>query len=78
MPEQTTRAPQLFDIPAGADRTTCRSCQAPIWFIVTAKGHRMPVSVAVEGGVAPTDSAPGRGISHFVDCPARDQHRRRK
>ena len=35
--------------------TKCRSCGAPIFWVITPKGRRMPVD--------PTD------ISHFATCP---------
>lgn len=39
---------------------TCRRCGAPIWFIVTHKGKRMPID----------EPAPGAGVtaSHFDTC----------
>lgn len=75
------RQPQYFSIPAGTPPSECRSCGQTVWWIETAAGRRMPVSVEVDGAFAPSDRRSttqhdGSGISHFVDCPSRDQHRR--
>lgn len=75
------KQPQMFDVPNGTQRQQCRSCKAPVYWIVTAKGSRMPVDCAVEGGYEPSGDAAmgtnGRGASHFVTCPDRDQWRKR-
>jgi len=47
-----------FPIPPAAPVTRCRSCGAPVIWIVTAKGKRMPVEA--EGAK--------RGESHFAHC----------
>lgn len=51
-----------WPIPPGAPEKTCRSCSAPIVWIVTASGKRMPVDPD--------------GVSHFETCPNAAQHRR--
>lgn len=73
MPE---RAPTFFDIPAGTPPSECRSCRQLVYWIRTALDRPMPVSVDVDGAYDPTATEAGQGISHFVDCPNRDQHRR--
>jgi hypothetical protein len=45
-----------------SDLGMCRSCRAPILWLLTPKGHRMPWSLA--------------GVSHFADCPTAAEHRR--
>ncbi len=51
-----------FPIPPATPVKACRSCGAGIYWIVTAKGKRMPVDPD--------------GTSHFATCPNADQHRR--
>lgn len=36
-----------------------------------------PISVGHDAAREPTPTAEGRGISHFIDCPNADQHRRK-
>jgi len=49
--------PQLYEIPADATIQRCRSfrCQAPIVYITTPRGKKMPVTCAT-------------GHPHFADC----------
>lgn len=79
------RPPQFFDVPAGTRAAQCSSCRATVYWIVTLAGKRMPVDCDIEGGYVPDGdwngggqalSPQGRGVSHFVTCPNRDQHRR--
>lgn len=79
-----SRAPQYFTVPAGTERAECRSCHAPVYWIVTDSGKRMPVDCEVEGATRPFKGVPGdggeregKGISHFATCPNAAQHRRR-
>ena len=62
-----------FDIPATVTPGSCSSCRAPIVWIITKAGKRMPVdwdSSTVElDGVR-------RGVSHFSTCPQADAHRK--
>ena len=58
MPDQT----QLFEIPADSKKANCRSCDATIYWIKTAKGNNMPVNPD--------------GSSHFGNCPDSKQHHR--
>jgi len=44
------------------DPGLCRSCGAPIFWVTTKTGKKMPVTPA--------------GISHFADCPNAAQHRK--
>jgi hypothetical protein len=49
-----------FAVPPSAPVVPCRSCRAPVVWIVTDKGKRMPVNA---------DGEDGRGESHFATCP---------
>lgn len=76
---EVQRPPHLFDIPPMERAAKCSSCGAAVYWIVTARGKKMPVDPAVPGGQVPSplkDGAPGRGVSHFATCPHADQHRR--
>jgi hypothetical protein len=53
---------RTFPVPAGTKRSSCRTCSAPVFWIVTPRGKRMPVD-------------PG-GVSHFETCAQADEHRR--
>lgn len=59
------RKPVTFDIPPGTPERTCSepSCRAPIFWIVTAAGKRMPVNAD--------------GTSHFATCPKAKEFRKR-
>jgi hypothetical protein len=53
----------------------CRSCGAPIVFLTTSTGKRMPVEA---DSVSPGDTEfePSAGHeSHFANCPNADGHR---
>lgn len=70
----TTRAPLLFDIPAGETPRQCNGCPALVYWIKTPKaGRPMPLDATV----APTDTEPGKGTSHFATCPRAAQFRRK-
>jgi hypothetical protein len=73
----TTNTPPLTAIPAGTRPARCSGCGATIYWIVTERGARAPLSVGVTGGKAPTDAEPGLGASHFVDCPAASRFHKR-
>jgi hypothetical protein len=46
------------------DRATCRSCNAPIYWIVTTKGKRAPMNLD------PATNTPlDPPVNHFVTCP---------
>lgn len=74
------------------DTGTCRSCDAPILWVRTVKGHRHPLDVEpAEGGtwrvdngvmlhVPEAERAPDQTLytSHFSSCPDADKHRRKK
>jgi hypothetical protein len=58
-------------------RERCRKCNAPIVFILTAKGRRMPIDAATfKVGDKVFDHT--RHMSHFATCPYAEQFRRRK
>lgn len=54
--------PIRYPIPPSEPQRACRSCTKPIYWIVTPAGKRMPVDPD--------------GVSHFVTCEHRDQHRK--
>jgi hypothetical protein len=54
--------PLTFEIPAGTQGSGCKSCGAPIYWIVTPSGKRMPCNPD--------------GVSHFATCPHAAEHRR--
>jgi hypothetical protein len=58
-----------FSIPPAAPIVDCRSCGAPIVWVRTVAGYRMPVN-----------AAPGEldGESHFATCPHADAWRKKK
>lgn len=58
------RAPLTFEIAPGTPQRECRSCKAPVFWILTALGKRMPVNAD--------------GTSHFSNCPNADAHRKPK
>lgn len=81
-----TKPPQFFSVPRLTRPSQCRSCKSEIFWIITDSGARMPVDcdprrvykhTASEGAKAPTDTASGRGVSHFATCPNAAQHRKR-
>lgn len=70
--------------------STCKSCGAPVTWVLTTKGKRMPLdavpvatgNVTVEDGYATVHAAIGlfvapgpRYVSHFATCPQANQHR---
>lgn len=72
----TGRPPKFFTIPAGTHPSHCKSCHQVVYWITTASDRPMPVSVEYTGAFPPQMTRDGSGISHFVDCPERDLHRR--
>lgn len=68
----------LLIIPPGTAPSRCRSCGKTIYWVKTAIGRTMPVSVQADkpDHREPTTSAEGHGVSHFADCP--DANRWRK
>ena len=55
----------------------CRVCGRPIVFLPTAGGRSIPVNVET---MSPGETVfmPGKHISHFSDCPAADQFRKKR
>lgn len=78
------RPPKFYNVPTHAQFSVC-SCGVRQYWIETAKGGKMPVNCAVEGGVLPqivvgekgAEHVTGRGINHFEDCPDRERYRKR-
>lgn len=67
--------------------STCRSCGAEIRWVTTARGRRMPLSVASSESrfVLTGENDPAGNpyaevvvtyVSHFADCPNAAQHRK--
>jgi hypothetical protein len=71
--EPPSTEPRRYAVPRGAKTGTCRSCGATIWWVTTPAGAFMPLSVAS------TETIDGRrmALPHWIDCPTRDQHRRK-
>jgi hypothetical protein len=55
---------------------TCRGCNAPIYWVVTAAGKRAPLDRAVTVVIDDAGASHAGHLSHFVTCPARDQFRK--
>lgn len=66
----------LIPIPPATRLSLCRTCRAPIYWVILPSSARAPVSTDCEGGLAPTATAPGRGINHFANCPHAARYRR--
>lgn len=66
-------------LPDGMDPAECRSCKAPIYWVTTATGKKMPVDRGGEQKVFMKDGV-GHVVrvyqSHFVSCPNASQHRK--
>lgn len=58
------RKPLKFEIPDNAARGWCSGCSAPVAWIITTKGKRMPVDPD--------------GTSHFATCIHADKFRKKK
>lgn len=56
-------------------KTNCKSCGAEIVFLLTAKGHLMPVESHTVTGEE-THYEHGKHISHFANCPSSKKHRK--
>lgn len=61
----------LFAVPKGTEPAVCQaaSCQKQIYWVLTARGKRMPVDVDTPNGKTPTRSEPGQGEPHWAVCP---------
>lgn len=75
------------------NHTYCRTCKAPIVWVLTKSGKRMPIdhaavpdgNIVIDGitahvlkpGVTPPQGVP-RYKSHFVTCPQAVDHRRKQ
>ena len=64
---------QWYDVPAGTREAECRGCAAPIYWITTPKGAKLPVDCSVDGAWSPSDTRgttphDGHGVSHFQTC----------
>lgn len=61
-------APHWWAVPAGTREASCRSCDAPIYWTLTANGARVPIDCDADGAYPPTPTADGFGPSHFLTC----------
>jgi hypothetical protein len=61
---------RLVAIPAGTRSLPCRSCKAPLYFVPTGKGGKMPVHVTPENPKHehPTSRLDGVGEPHWGAC----------
>jgi hypothetical protein len=68
---KTNRSATLLAVPAGTIAGRCRSCESPIYWVKTALGRRMPVTIdeTRPGHRMPTLALEGAGIAHFATCP---------
>lgn len=58
------------DLTERGESARCRSCQAPIYWVLTEKGKRAPYNA---------DAGPnGEPVSHFATCPESQAWRRSK
>lgn len=66
------------------NQSKCKSCQAPILWVITPKGKRTPVDAKktrvaqlmdVDGVLKIEEVAEGH-VSHWITCPSADQHRK--
>jgi len=55
--------------------TKCKSCGAEIVFVLTEKGHKMPVDAGSWNGEAMYHH--GVHVSHFSTCKNADKHRKK-
>ena len=65
----------------GMDRGDCRSCGAPIYWVTTSNGKKMPLDTGAEQKFVMRDGTAHMERvyqSHFVTCPNATQHRKNK
>jgi hypothetical protein len=73
------REPLFFTVPAGTKAAPCRGCSRFVYWIITEKNKKpMPVDVDVDGGLPPSATESGRGLSHYATCPAAARFRKRR
>lgn len=74
--------PTFFPVPAGTPAERCSVCSEPVYRIeaLDARGKRTDIDCAVVGGRAPSPTAGGLGVLHFIYCtaPARSYAARRE
>lgn len=64
-----------FSLPKGATlrQSVCRSCNAPIFWMVTKADKKMPLDIRSQR-LEPNGER--SYLSHFATCPQANQHRR--
>jgi hypothetical protein len=72
------REPFYFSVDPATPPRPCDRCPATIYFVRTTSGKRMPVRVDLPGCYPPVGPSPGRGLSHFADCPGADAMRKKR
>lgn len=55
----------FYPLPANATRSTCRSCKAPIAWVATTSGARMPLDL----GTQEQRDGVTMAQTHFAHCP---------
>lgn len=66
--QQTERAVQWYDVPAGTKHSYCKgvTCNKPIWWIMNPKTGRMvPIDCDVDGGVKPGPKVDKKQLDAF-------------
>jgi hypothetical protein len=58
-----------YEVAPGSRSRQCDLCPCIMYFGKTPKGKSTPVDCDAPGGVRPTATEPGRGVSHFKTCP---------
>jgi hypothetical protein len=72
-PPAPGREPKRYAAPLGSKVGQCRSCGAALWWVTTETGASMPLSQATAQDIDGQRMA----LPHWIDCPTRDQHRRK-
>lgn len=64
-----------FSMPKGAPlrQSVCRSCGAPIFWMVTKADKKMPLDIR---SARLEEDGTRTYLSHFATCPQADQHRK--
>lgn len=66
--------PSEYILPNADHIVDCQSCGAPMRFVVTANGKRMPLSLKT----AETRDGVTYALPHFIDCPQAKEWSRKR
>lgn len=75
MAQRNDRSPEhksgqhWYIVPKNTRPSTCKGCDAPMYWITNDRDRRVPIDCDVEGAHAPTQREDGYGVSHFTTCP---------